>query len=250
MASRALRRWLPQQHGAWAMLLVPLLAGMLLAEPSPWHAVLLAAWLLTYMALFHAQQWLRLRRHSRNPRAAGRHTRPALVFTAALLPLAAALVIHAPWLLLAAACALPLLAVNCCYARANRERALVNGLVAVVPACGVLPVAVLLGGGTWVQAGLPALACLLYFIGTVWYVKTMIRERDSRAYGWASALFHGAALAVAWLCLSPWLTAFFVVCFARALVMPRLGRMRPAAVGAVEVVLSVLLLTAVVVAYG
>lgn len=249
MASRAVRRWLPQQHGAWAMLVAPFLAGMLIAAPTPWDAVLLPAWLLGYLAAYHLQQWLRLDRLSRNPKAAARHVRPALTFAAALLPLALALVVHAPWLLLAAVCALPFLAVNCWYARHNRERALLNGLAAVVPACGMLPVAVLLGGGTAGQAWRPALVCLLYFAGTVFHVKTMIRERDSRTYLRASRAYHAGALVVACF-LSPWVAAFFALCLLRTLVVPALGRVPVPVVGAIEVALSLLLVGVLVPVYG
>lgn len=249
MASRAVRRWLPNQHGAWAMLFVPFLTGMFLGSPNPWHALLLPAWLLGYLASYHVQQWLRLRRLSRNPRAAGRHVRPALVFSAALVPPGLALVVHAPWLLLAALCALPFLAVNCLYAWRNRERALLNGLVAVVPACGMLPVAALLGGESLGDTWRPALGCLLYFAGTVFYVKTMIRERGSTPYRWASGAYHAAALGVA-AAAGAWLAAFFAVCWARAVVMPALGTVRVAVVGAVEVLLSVGLLSVLLVVYG
>ncbi|MER6629708.1 YwiC-like family protein [Streptomyces sp. NPDC000987] len=250
MSSRAVRRWLPNQHGAWAMLVVPFLAGMLLGDPTPWHALLLLAWLLGYLAVFHVQQWLRLRHNSRNPRAAARHTRPVRLFTTALVPCGVALVVHAPWLLLAAVCAAPFLAVNCWYAWRNRERALVNGLVAVVPACGMLPVALLLGGGAIADAWRPALACLLYFAGTVLYVKTMIRERGSTAYRWASGGYHAVALGVAAAVLGPWLAGFFAVCLGRALAVPALGRVRVGVVGAGEAVLSVLLLTALLLSFG
>ncbi|MGB8942244.1 MAG: YwiC-like family protein [Streptomyces sp.] len=249
MASRAVRRWLPNQHGAWAMLVVPFLTGMFLGTPTPWHAVLLLAWLLGYLASFHTQQWLRLRRHSRNPRAARRHALPARVFGLALLPLAAVLVVHAPWLLSAGVCAVPFLAVNYAYAWRNRERALPNGIAAVIPACGMLPVALLLGGGALGDAWRPALACLLYFAGTVLYVKTMIRERGSSPYRWASALWHGGAVAAAYgLHLPVPTVAFFGVCFLRAVWMPTRGTVRAPVIGAVEVILSLALLGTLVAA--
>lgn len=249
MASRAVRRWLPNQHGAWAMLVVPFLTGMFLAAPTPWHAVLLLAWLLGYLASFHTQQWLRLRRHSRNPRASRRHALPARVFCLALLPLAAVLVAHAPWLLPAGACAVPFLAVNYAYAWRNRERALPNGIAAVLPACGMLPVALLLGGSDLGDAWRPALACLLYFAGTVLYVKTMIRERGSSRYRWASGLWHGGAVAAAYgLHMPVPAVAFFGVCFLRAVWMPTRGTVRAPVIGAVEVALSLALLGTLVAA--
>ncbi|MGW5731552.1 MULTISPECIES: YwiC-like family protein [Streptomyces] len=249
MASRAVRRWLPNQHGAWAMLVVPFLAGMFLGGPTAWHALLLLAWLLGYLASYHAQQWLRLRRHSRNPRAARRHALPARVFALALLPPAVALVLHAPWLLLAGACAVPFLGVNYVYAWRNRERALANGIAAVLPACGMLPVALLMGGGDLGDAWRPTLACLLYFAGTVLYVKTMIRERGSAPYRWASALWHLAAPAAAYALHLPGATVvFFGVCFLRAVWLPTRGAVRAPVIGAVEVVLSLALLGTLVAA--
>ncbi|MEV7420861.1 YwiC-like family protein [Streptomyces sp. NPDC089919] len=242
------QRWLPDQHGAWAMLAVPFLAGTFLApRPTWWQLALFGAWLLGYVAAFHAQQWLRLRRNSRNPRAAGRHVRPAQAFGAAFALLALPLAWRFPWLLAAAAAAAPFLAVTTWHAARNRERALLNGLAAVVPACGMLLVALRLGGGDPADGWRPALACLLYFGGTVPYVKTMIRERRSRAYHRASVGYHAAALAVAaW--LSPWLAVPFGLYLVRAVLMPR-RRPKVAVVGAVEVVASAALLTALLLVF-
>ncbi|MEV6576673.1 YwiC-like family protein [Streptomyces sp. NPDC051582] len=242
--------WLPDQHGAWAMLAVPFLAGTLLAPRPGWaHAALFAAWLLGYAAVFHGQQWLRLRRVARRrPDAAARHVRPALVLGAACAALGIPLAAAHPWLAPAAAAAAPFLAVNTWYARRGRERALVNGLVAVVPACGMLPVAAGLGGMPAASAWRPALACLLYFAGTVAYVKTMIRERNSRAYHRGSVVYHAAALAAA-AGLSPWPAIPFAVYLARAAVLP--GRaLKPPAVGAIEIACSAALLGTLAAAFS
>ncbi|MFB9603652.1 YwiC-like family protein [Streptomyces roseofulvus] len=242
------RRWIPNQHGAWAMLVVPSLAGVLIGSPSWPQLPLFVAWLLAYCAVFHAEQWVRLRRASRNPRAAARHRRPALVLGSATTAFGLPLLVAEPWLGIAAALAAPFLAVNVLYARRNRERALVNGLAAVVPACGMLPVALRLGGGTVADGLAPAAACLLYFAGTVPYVKTMIRERNSQAYRWGSVAYHAVALVAAAL-LDPWLALPFAVYLARAAVLPGRG-LRVPVVGAVEVGCSVLLLGFLVGVYG
>ncbi|MER5729794.1 YwiC-like family protein [Streptomyces sp. NPDC002138] len=236
------RRWIPDQHGAWAMLAVPFLAGVLLApRPGPAHAALFGAWLSGYAAAFHGQQWLRLRRLSRSPRAAARHVRPGLVFGAACAALALPLAVLHPWLLGAGAAAAPFVAVNTYAARRNRERALWNGLAAVVPACAMLLVALRLGGGGLGEGLRPALACLLYFGGTVLYVKTMIRERNSPAHRRASVAFHAAALAAA-TCLGPWLALPFTLYLTRAALLP--GRaLKPPVIGALELTASALLLT-------
>ncbi len=232
--------WIPDQHGAWAMLTVPFLAGAFLSPRPGWqHALLLAAWLLGYAAVFHAQQWLRRRRvAARRPEVARRHVRPALVLGAATALAGIPLAVLHPWLLLAGAAAAPFVAVNTRYAWRNRERALANGLAAVVPACGMLLVAARLGGGGLPWA--PAAACLLYFAGTVPYVKTMIRERNSRTYYRGSVTYHAAATALA-ACLSPWLALPFAAYLARAVALPGRG-LKVAVVGAVEIVGSAALL--------
>ncbi|MFI8512728.1 YwiC-like family protein [Streptomyces sp. NPDC085460] len=242
------RRWIPNQHGAWAMLAVPYLAGVLIGSPTWLQLPLFLAWLLAYCAVFHLEQWVRLRRASRNPRAAARHRRPALVLGSATLAFGLPLLVAEPWLGIAAALAALFLAVNIAYARRNRERALVNGLVAVVPACGMLLVALRAGGGQVAEGLAPALACLLYFAGTVPYVKTMIRERNSEAYRRGSVAYHALALLAAAV-LNPWLAVPFALYLARAAVLPGRG-LRVPVVGAVEVGCSLLLLGFLAGVYG
>ncbi|CAM5572830.1 hypothetical protein SAVIM338S_04868 [Streptomyces avidinii] len=244
---RKATRWIPDQHGAWAMLTVPFLAGAFLSpRPGGAHAALLAAWLLGYAAVFHAQQWLRLRRAAaRRPAVARRHVRPALVLAGACAAAGIPLVVLHPWLLVAGAAAAPFLAVNAGYAWRNRERATANGLAAVVPACGMLLVAARLGGGGLPWA--PAAACLLYFAGTVLYVKTMIRERNSRTYQRASVAYHALALAAA-AALAPWLAVPFGAYLARAVALPGRGIKVPV-VGAVEIAASAALLASLLLVF-
>lgn len=242
-ARRAARRWIPRQHGAWAMLTVPPVAGAVLGGLSGWDGVLLPAWLLAYAAAYHAQEYVRLRRISPNPRAARRHRAPAAAFAAGLAVLGAALALARPWLIAAAAMT-PFFAVNIVYAYRNDERATLNGLAAVIPACAMLLVSYRLGAGHLdAAAWSAAAACLLYFAGSVLYVKTMIRERRSRAYRLASGAYHGLSVIAAAL-LQPWLAAVFGFYLVRALVLPGRGLKVPV-VGAVEIVNSAVLLAAV-----
>ncbi|WP_223832972.1 YwiC-like family protein [Streptomyces venezuelae] len=248
----ALRSWLPNQHGAWAMLAVPFMVGAFLGDgpgegPRWAHLPLFGAWLAGYVTAFHVQQWLRLRRLSRNPRAPRRHVRPAIGAAAVSAVCGVPLLFAYPWLLLAAACAAPFVAVNTWYAWRNEERALLNGLAAVVPACGMLLVTLRLGGGDLSEGWRPALACLLFFAGTVPYVKTMIRERGSRAYYRASVAYHALAVPVAY-ALNPWLTILFAAYLVRAAVLPGKG-LRVPVVGAVEVMGALLLLAALLVLF-
>jgi hypothetical protein len=42
--------WVPNQHGAWAMLVTPLLVGVLAAGPSAVHLPLAPLWFAGYLA--------------------------------------------------------------------------------------------------------------------------------------------------------------------------------------------------------
>ncbi|MVU84076.1 hypothetical protein GPX89_43465 [Nocardia sp. ET3-3] len=222
------------------MLAVPFLVGMWLGRPSWQHVPLLVAWLLGYMTAFHLEQYLRLRRISRNPKAPGRHVRPLVTFGAVLVVIGGGLAVAHPWLLLAAVAMAPFFAVNLWYAWRNDERALLNGLVAVFPACGMLLVSLYLGGGILGDGWRGAVACLLYFAGTVFYVKTMIRERGNRDFYRISVAYHVVALGISAF-LNPFLTIAFALFLLRAVFLP--GRsLRPGQVGMIEMGCCVLLM--------
>ncbi|MCY8334638.1 YwiC-like family protein, partial [Bacillus spizizenii] len=43
---------IPKQHGAWAMLLIPFLLGMIKGGPVFWHIPLFLGWLFLYLAVY------------------------------------------------------------------------------------------------------------------------------------------------------------------------------------------------------
>jgi len=56
--------YVPKQHGAWAMLILPLLFGVIASAPVWQHALLFAAWLLAYLFAHAALQWVRSKRRA------------------------------------------------------------------------------------------------------------------------------------------------------------------------------------------
>jgi hypothetical protein len=226
-------RLVPPQHGAWAMLAVPYLAG-LIAAGFRWPDVpLLGAWVAGYLLSY--QVFLAVK--SRRPI---RYRQPMLVCAAVAVPLAALTVAGRPALLLYAPAYAGLFAVNALYAARRRERALLNDVASVLQSClMVFVVATVAGVGPRAVSGVFVL-CLAYFLGTVLYVKTMIREKDNVAYRRWSALYHVAALAVA-VGVSPRAGPLFAWLLARAIVLPGRG-LTPKRVGVIEIINSATLL--------
>lgn len=224
---RRTRRWLPPQHGAWAMLLVPYLAG-LLAAGFRWPDVpLLGAWLAGYLLSY--QVFLAVK--SRRP---ARYRDVILGYAAVTVPLAAVVVAARPAVLAVAPAFAALLAANAWYAYRRRERALLNDLASVAQSCLVMVVVAIVAGVPPAAVAGPLIITAGYFTGTVLYVKTMIRERDSAGYRRASIGYHAVASALgAW--YGAGVAAFFGWLLIRAAVLP--GRPVPVRmVGILEIV--------------
>lgn len=204
--------WVPNQHGAWAMLAVPVLVGALVSGVTWRHGLLLVTWSVAYLAFFAAGLWLRSGRKVR-------YLPPVRAYAVAAALLGAVLLLTAPGLLRWAPVYAVLLATSLASSVRRTDRGWLNDAVTVLAATLMTVVAAglgthadptataLLGVGTgadrvvppgaaepdvWLAAGL----LTAYFLGTVPYVKTLIRERGRRSVLAVSIGFH-AVLAVA-----------------------------------------------------
>jgi hypothetical protein len=91
------------------------------------------------------------------------------------------------------------------------------------------------GGGTdWAAAWLLTVVLAAYFAGTVFYVKTLIRERGSEPHYWLSVGFHGLAT-LALIPVGGALVAVFALLAVRAAVAPAFG-ISPTQAGIGEIV--------------
>lgn len=267
----AIRRWIPDQPGAWVMATAPALAGLVagteygrLTISACW---LMVCWILCYCVQFTTARWLK-------SRMSRRYRAPMLGYCALLAACGVPFVVTHPGVLAWAPAFAALAATSFVAAWKRRERSLwSNG--AAVTASALMPMLTFsYGAGTFAVpwpsgasssvAGVPGLsgvgvALLAYFVitqfGSVLFVKTMIRNRGDRAYLVASWIWHiafavwsligprlgldgwGLASAQA----GPWLVAVAMLLLARAIVLPLLARsrtIRPLVTGAVEGVSS------------
>nr|WP_312856563.1 YwiC-like family protein [Phytoactinopolyspora halotolerans] len=232
-----IRRYLPPQHGAWAMLAVPHLAGVLVAGWSWPAAPLAGAWLSGYLLSYYVFLAVKTRRPSR-------WHQQMVVYAAVATPLAAVVTVARPAVLWYAPLYALLLAINAWYAWRRHERALLNDLASVVQSCLMVFLVAAVARVDVAEVAGVFVACAVYFAGTAVYVKTMIRERGRRGYRYASAGYHLAALAaMSW--YGPAMAGMFGLLLVRAAVLPGHG-LTPKQVGLIELVLSAFLLVAIV----
>lgn len=225
------------------MLIVPPVVGALLGGWSWRHAVLLAAWLVGYLAFHATGLWLRSGRKVR-------YRRPVVVYGAIALGLLLVLLLAAPGLLRWGPVFAVLLAVSLVASVRRADRSWWNDAVTVGAACLLVPVAAGIGtgspatGSVWTATGVLA----GYFLGTVPYVKSLIRDRDDPRVLRASVVYH-LLVAVAFAALDPVLGVLGVLLAARAVVVPwRWPRVRPAPLGVGEVVATVVVTTVLLLA--
>lgn len=240
---RSLRLWVPNQHGAWAMILLPVVVGSVRGELGWVHLWLGAAWLTAYLAYFATTVWLRSGRKAR-------YARPVQVYGAALAVVGGGLLVAEPQLVRWGVVIAPLLALSLGFAARRDERALANDVLTVVATStmavvayglGSRPDAAFLPGADHVAGWALAGSVAAYLVGTAFYVKTMIRERGNRVLYVASVIYHvGVAILFAW--WLPFVGAFLAVMAVKACVVPsHWPGARPVAIGVGEVLASVLL---------
>lgn len=218
------------------MVTVPALTGIALA-PS-WRAlpVLFTFW-VGYFAFFATSVWLRSRRLPR-------HRTPVIVYStltvfSGLICLAIDITLLR-WAPLFAV--LVTIAVWETYRR--QPRSLASGISTVIAACLMVAVvaSVTRAPHDWLGFNLGARVWIItayysgYFVGTVLYVKTLIRERGKREWLIGSIGYHALfllAVTTAYFVLadatllSLWTVIVAVVLLARAIVMPVSGQRRP-----------------------
>ena len=256
MSGRATRTgWVPNQHGAWAMLVTPFGFGLVLAvragTAGGWLVPLFACWILGYFAFHDASLWLKAA-----PARRGRYVPPLLTYAGASAVAGLVSLAWAGWALAWWALAyLPLLLPALWLASRRQERHLAGGLLTTGLAAAMLLVArfpdplAMLADPALPAAALLAAMTFGYFIGTVLHVKALIRERnDPRsaprciAYHAVLAVLTVCAVVVGW--LTWWWIPWALLLVVRAWWMPR-ARRKPGVIGAVEIVNSVLLLALV-----
>lgn len=241
----------PTQHGAWAFMVVPLVLASVLGATSWFGLVFAVAWVAAYPASYFGGRALiyRIRRGEWSRKARTELT-AALPWAIVAAVLAAALVIHQPLLLVAGIGIGVIWAISLRLTWLGRERGIANDVLLVVLAS-TAPLLMWLAGASAPLPAMPSgiwlasLLSLLFFLGSVLHVKSLIREADDRRWHVASIAYH-AVVVIGVGFISPWLLLPFGAALLRTIVMR--PPLRPGVIGAVEAGVSVLLVIGAVLA--
>lgn len=225
------------------MVLAPILVGSILGGFA-WQQLLLTVTALIGFQFYDVLSlWiLSVAPRPRNRTATGKlrlergkKYLPALLSYATLfVGSAVALILREPSLLWFGLALVPLVLASLQQTWTGSPRSFLARSSMITAACLLMPMATMLGTRVpdWRHIWIFAIVLAVYFIGTIAYVKTMIRERGNPTWLRFSLTYHavlvalaavGAALGVA----SPWLAAVFAVLLLRAWLFPYLSARRP-----------------------
>lgn len=177
------------------MVAIPPLLGVALAGASWVHALLLPLWWVGYFFFYAGGQFLRAR-------GKARYRPPVLAYGAATATLGVALLVAQPGLAFWALPYLPLIVTTAVLSWRRLDRSMLNDTV-TVGAAGLMTTVAFYAAipsfsdPRWPWVWTVTALITAYFLGTVFYVKTNIRERDSRGWLAASILFHTSATVAA-----------------------------------------------------
>lgn len=198
-----MKLFLPKQHGAWAMLIVPFWLGVC-ASTFVWqHIPFFMGWLFLYLATYPMLFLFKKKKLIFYAKWTLIYLIPALFFF--MFPLWAK-----PEILNFALMMIPFFVINVYFSKTNNERALLNDFSAIVAFSIAALAAAFIGEGEISQlAVIIFVASILFFVGSTYYVKSMIREKKNENYKFYSWGVH-IAIVLSWALFGEW---FIVIAF-------------------------------------
>lgn len=195
-----MKLFLPKQHGAWAMLIIPFWLGVIASQFMWQHVPFFIGWLLLYLATYPMLLLFKGKNIPFYRKWTFIYFVPALILL--LIPLWTR-----PSIIVFGLAMIPFFIINVYFSRKKNDRALLNDFSAIIVfgiaglASGYLP-----EGQINSASILVFITSTLFFVGSTFYVKTMIREKKNIAYKWISWSYHIIVPAI-FLIIGNWIVA-------------------------------------------
>jgi hypothetical protein len=189
-----MKLFLPKQHGAWAMLIIPFWLGVAATQYIWQHVPFFLGWLLLYLATYPMLLLFKGKKIAY-------HLKWTIIYFIPALLLLIFPIWYEPKILFLGLSMIPFFMINAYYSSKNQDRAIGNDISAILTfsIAGV-------GSGFLVTEQITSsllivfFSCILFFIGSTFYVKSMIREKKNLHFKWVSWSYH-VIVPIAWLVL-------------------------------------------------
>ncbi|MED4206120.1 YwiC-like family protein [Neobacillus mesonae] len=227
-----MKLFLPKQHGAWAMLIIPFWLGVFNGGFLWQHIPFFLGWLLLYFATYPMLLIFKKKKVPYYIKWTFIYMLPALLLL--IIPLMERPSIYFFGLLM-----IPFFIINAYYTSINRDRAFMNDISAICAfsIAGLASSYFGAGGITIETLIFSFLSSILFFIGCTFYVKTMIREKKNSQFKWVSWVYH-SLLVLSWLVFGLWIVVLaYIPSLVRAIIFYG-KKLSPKEIGIYEIVNS------------
>lgn len=233
--------FLPKQHGAWAMLIIPFWLGVVASGFLWQHIPFFFGWLLLYLATYPL---LLLFKGKRIPF----YSKWTVIYIIPALLLLFIVLFSRPSIVYFGLVMIPFFFINAYFSSKNNDRAFLNDISAIlVFSIAGLASSYFYNGSINEATILIFIASIFFFTGSTFYVKTMIREKKNLQFKWISWGYH-VIVPIVWFVLGQWIVGLaFIPSLIRAIYF--YGKPYSAKqVGILEIVNSVIFFIIIVIA--
>lgn len=221
--------YIPREHGAWSMWIGPFLIGSFI---SPWTSTKLFAFigiLAFYLSTAPLLAMIRYRTLKASPW-------PSFCTFIIIGCLAICYPVwKVPTILWYGLMIIPLFALNIYFAKQKKERLFINDLIAIIALSSTGLLAVHLGYEGFHPAGLWVWGLsILYYADSVFYVKTLIREKGNIGFRRISFSYHFLLLLIPVLMQYWWVAIIYLPTILKVILTPYRLNLRPPIIGTIE----------------
>ncbi|MBU9721807.1 MULTISPECIES: YwiC-like family protein [Bacillaceae] len=235
--------YIPREHGAWAMLIVPFWIGASISQPTWSHVVLFLGFLAVYFAQAPLLNYLRNPKH--------KDVWPSFfVYVVIGLTIIIPFLIRVPELLIICFSIAPLFLVNLYFAKTKQERLFINDLCAITALSGLLLISYRLNEpALQPEAFLYMVVCILFYTASVFHVKSLIREKKNETFKKRSLYYHIFIIICSIALQLIGVAIAFFITFLKMKFLPIKYLRTPKHIGIVEVINSVIFIILVITFY-
>lgn len=238
-----MRWYIPREHGAWAMFIVPYWIGAAISGITGHHVIFFAGLTAVFFAQAPLLTFIRQPKH--------KDIWPSFTVYSFF-----GMIILLPYLLsditlmFIFLSIFPLFCINILFAKIKKERLFINDAVAITALSALLLPAYVLGAGSLAaEAFQYAAISIIFFLASVFHVKSLLRERNNRTFKKMSYGYHVLITAAAF--LTGWYGAAtaYLMSLLKTVFVPRKFLQKPMQIGIIEIINSLAFITLVIIAY-
>ncbi|WP_209125234.1 YwiC-like family protein [Alkalihalobacillus sp. BA299] len=224
-----MKLFIPREHGAWAMLIIPYVLGALFSSTNWIHLFFFIGILSFYFATGPVLAYVR------QPKL-GKAVVPALwiyILTGCLFTIP--VLTQLPFIAVILLGISPFFIMNLWFAKQKKERMFLNDVIAIFGLSFLVLIAFYIGHREIpTQAYLIMFLNFCFFIGSVFHIKTFIREHGNKQFQKLSNIYHSGLVIIPLLLGLPWIALALAVSSLKTWLMPRNKKVKPVTLGLIE----------------